>query len=143
MKSQCRQFSVSVIGQGKAALTNDEKQQLNDQGEDWIVREVILLGDDVPWVFARSILPKSELDGSLNRLARLGNQPLVQIIFNDTQFERLPIQVTCINPSDPLLNQLSIDATHPLFGRRSLFRYSRTHLLVAEVFLPQSPAYSR
>lgn len=122
---------------------DDEKQQLNAQSEDWIVREVILSGDDVPWVFARSVLPKSELDDSLSRFSTLGNQPLGQVIFNDTQFKRLPIQITRLESTNPLLRHLSMTTDKPLFGRRSLFRYRQSHLLVAEIFLPQSPAYSQ
>ena len=143
LKSHCRQFSVLVLGQGEAELTDDERLQLHAQENDWVVREVVLLGDNVPWVFARSVLPKSELDTNLNRLAKLGNKPLGQIIFNDPQFERLPIQLTQLESDNQLLKHLSIISTKPLFGRRSLFRYLQSHLLVAEIFLPQSPAYSR
>ena len=143
LQSQCRQFSVSVIGQSEAKLLDDEIQQLNAKNEEWIVREVILFGDGVPWVFARSVLPKSELDGSLSRFTSLGDKPLGQVIFNDAQFERLPIQVTRLESTNPLMKQLAIRSEQPLFGRRSLFRYRQSHLLVAEVFLPQSPAYSR
>ncbi len=143
LQSQCRQFSVSVIGQGEADLLEDEKQQLNAQNEDWIIREVILSGDGIPWVFARSVLPKSELDGSLSNFSNLGNKPLGQVIFNDAQFERLPIQVTRLETTNKLLQRLSIVSDKPLFGRRSLFRYRQSRLLVAEIFLPQSPAYSR
>ena len=143
LKSQCRRFSVQVVGQGEAELMPGEKQQLNEKSDDWIVREVILSGDDIPWVFARSVLPKSELDGSLSRFANLGNKPLGQVIFNDAQFERLPIQITQLEPENPLLNRLGVHSEHSLFGRRSLFRYRRSRLLVAEIFLPQSPAYSR
>ena len=143
LQSHCRQFTVSVIGQGEAELLDDEKLQLNGREQEWIIREVILSGDDVPWVFARSVLPKSELDGSLSRFAKLGNKPLGQVIFNDIQFERLPIQITQLEATNPLLKHLSIASDSPLFGRRSLFRYRQSRLLVAEIFLPQSPAYSR
>ncbi|TDF36706.1 chorismate lyase [Alteromonadaceae bacterium M269] len=143
LQSHCRQFAVSVVGQGEAALSVDECQVLGSDNGNWIVREVILSGDGIPWVFARSVLPKAELENNLSMLSSLGNKPLGKVIFNDPQFERLPIQVTQLESTNPLLEKLSIISEMPLSARRSVFKYNDSRLLVAEVFLPRSPAYSQ
>ena len=55
--------------------------------------------------FARSVLPKAELENNLSMLSSLGNKPLGKVIFNDPQFERLPIQVTQLESTNPLLEK--------------------------------------
>lgn len=105
---------------------------------DWQVREVILWGENRPWVFARSIIPEALCSGDL---ANLGNQPLGKVIFNDPRFIRLPFQVGKLLQPDSLLQDLDIQAVAELWGRRSVFHFEQTEMMVAEIFLPDAPAY--
>jgi len=143
LQSHCRVFQLVVLGQRQAALTLEEKQQLGlcetDYDEaDWQVREVILLGESQPWVFARSIIPRSLCQSDF---ANLGNKPLGQLIFNDRRFSRSPFQVSHIVKPGPLLAKLGLTSAEQLWGRRSVFCFQETKMMVAEVFLPEAPAY--
>jgi chorismate lyase len=149
LQSQCREFRVQVLCQRPVALSLEENHFLQttnsaNQSESWQVREVILYGDNQPWVFARSLLPQPLCD---NELAGLGDQPLGKMLFNDPRFKRYPFQITRMNPRQSWLNKVaanseagSIDGLS-LWGRRSLFTVNTLTMSVAEVFLPQSPAY--
>lgn len=106
----------------------------------WQVREVVLFGEGKPWVFARSILPDELCQSDL---ARLGKRPLGKIIFNDSRFQRSPFDVCDIDDPFPLCQKLNIKACNRLWGRRSVFRYLHHKMMVAEIFLPDSPAYKQ
>lgn len=143
LQSHCREFQVIVLGQRQATLTLEEKQQLAlsrpyyDEG-DWQVREVILVGENKPWVFARSIIPQSLCQSDF---ANLGNKPLGQLIFNDKRFNRSPFQVTHVSQPATLLAKLGLASANQLWGRRSVFCFQDMKMMVAEVFLPEAPAY--
>lgn len=107
-----------------------------------MVREVELLGDGTPWVFARTLVPVSSLRGSARRLATLGNKPLGAVLFSDPSMRRGQIQIARLLPRHPLF----IAATESLeqkpaelWGRRTLFYLAGKPLLVNEIFLPNIP----
>lgn len=104
----------------------------------WQVREVLLKSAKQPWVFAHSVIPTSQL---LDEITTLGNKPLGKLLFNDPRFTRQPFELCCIKNSQPLLHTLGIEGHMTLWGRRSIFRFQGLSMLVAEVFLPDSPAY--
>jgi len=143
LQAHCTEFQVIVLGQGRAAITLEEKQQLavsadayNEQ--DWQVREVILLGGNKPWVFARSIIPQALCQSDF---ANLGDKPLGQLIFNDKRFNRSPFQVSQLLEPTPLMTELGFAPVKQLWGRRSVFSLQGMKMMVAEVFLPEAPAY--
>ncbi len=140
----CRRFRVEVLFHApmSAPLCGDDDTNY--------LREVILWGDDTPWVFARSIIPAALNNGEL---LDLGEQPLGQRIFNDERFVRSQFEMCQVN-SEALCKQLPAKVTAavkrskcanvgPLFGRRSAFHFLEHRLSVAEIFLPLAPAYSR
>jgi chorismate--pyruvate lyase len=143
LQSHCRDFRVQLIGQRPLAAEHEEflhmdvpQQQRNST--DWQVREVILWGENRPWVFARSIIPDALCNGDL---ANLGSRPLGKVIFNDPRFVRLPFQVGRLLKPDSLLRHLEIPPVTELWGRRSVFHFEQLKMMVAEIFLPDAPAY--
>lgn len=105
-----------------------------------LVREVHLLCDGKPWVFARTVIPPHTLKGKLRRLAKLGKKPLGAVLFADKSMHRAEMEIACIEPGQQLY-QL---ATHhlqqpvqPIWGRRSVFYLNKHPLMVSEIFLPQ------
>ena len=48
-----------------------------------LIREVLLMGDNQPMVFAHSVLPRTSLQGAWNGLGRLGNKPLGAALFTN------------------------------------------------------------
>jgi chorismate--pyruvate lyase len=143
LKEHCQQFEVLVIGQQPAPLSESEAT-LMPSDETYLVREVLLICDGTPWVFARSLLPLSLVEQH-SALANLGNQSLGSIIFNSTTMQRMPFEVARFDDNSTvveLAKQLNQQLAKPLWGRRSLFSEGQYKLMVSEVFLPQSPAYS-
>ncbi|WP_293748619.1 chorismate lyase [uncultured Paraglaciecola sp.] len=143
LQSQCKSFHLTVIGQRQVEITLEEfqqvcapKQKLNPQ--EWQVREVLLWGDNQPWVFARSIIPQSLCESDF---VNLNTKPLGQLLFNDKRFKRMPFEITHIYPSKAFLTKLHISSEMKLWGRRSAFSFEDLKMTVSEVFLPSSPAY--
>ena len=108
-----------------------------------LIREVILLGDGVPWVYARSVLPMTTLTGSLRKLRRLDNRPLGALLFQSPSMTREPVEVACHNSANAKLPVVLGHIDTPLWGRRSVFRLNRKPLLVSEIFLPDFKPYNQ
>mgnify|MGYP005989797407 CR=1 FL=1 len=144
LKSQCSEFKVEVVGQH---IEPCQAHEANDDillGEQVLVREVLLICDNTPHVFARSLLPLKSLTGEQKALANLGEQPLGQVLFNNPKLRRKVVQVAEIEPSlrvSELASTLKLKVEHNLWGRRSLFYIDDKPLMVAEVFLPGARAY--
>lgn len=143
LQSQCTSFHLTLIGQRQAPITLEEfqqvgapQQELNPQ--EWQVREVLLWGDNQPWVFARSIIPQTLCESDF---INLNTKPLGQLIFNDNRFKRMPFEITQMCTSKAFLAQLRIASEMKLWGRRSVFCFEDMKMAVSEVFLPNSPAY--
>lgn len=143
LQSQCASFSLTLIGQRQVQISLEEFQRVCAPQQvfnpkQWQVREVLLWGDNQPWVFARSIIPQQLCDTDF---IHLNTKPLGQLIFNDERFKRMPFEVTNMCPSKAFLAQLHISCEMALWGRRSVFSFENLKMSVSEVFLPGSPAY--
>jgi chorismate--pyruvate lyase len=104
------------------------------------IREVHLLCDDQPWVFARTVIPVRTLTGSQRRLTRLGKKPLGAVLFADPGMRRSHIEIARLETGQILFES----AIKPLskkpaeiWGRRSAFFLDNKPLLVSEIFLPK------
>jgi chorismate--pyruvate lyase len=105
-----------------------------------LIREVELLCDQSPWVFARTVIPATSLKGSARRLASLGERPLGAVIFSDPKVRRGMTQLARLLPRHPLFAAATVHVeTKPkeLWGRRTLFYLSGRPILVNEIFLPE------
>ncbi|MCC2617526.1 chorismate lyase [Aestuariibacter halophilus] len=145
LQAHCRQFSLSLLGQRQADVDLEEFRALDVQepsssAPPWQVREVLLYGDGQPWVYARSILPEALCRGDF---AGLGEQPLGKLLFNDQRFVRMPFQLCRVAVDAPILSRLQQQSNHTLWGRRSVFTFAQYRIMVAELFLPQAPAYAQ
>ena len=140
LQSQCRHFDLQLIGQQEIVMSEREAEHLGASPGDtgWQAREVLLKGEGACWVFARSLIPNALCNGDL---AELGTKPLGQIIFNDNRFAREPFQICHLGEPQWLLQKISVKGKQPLWGRRSVFAYQHHKMSVAEVFLPDAPAY--
>jgi len=137
-------FRVRLLHQGWGRPLYSETRLLRLRwGEFAIVREVELLCEEMPWVFARSLIPASSLRGRARRLAHLGEKPLGALLFADPNLRRGVTQVARLLPRHPLYGaatgHLEVKPRE-LWGRRSLFFYAGKPLLVNEIFLPDIPS---
>ena len=147
LKALCQDCRVEVLGQKIIACDAAEANDDIVAGEQVLIREVLLYCDDIPQVFARSLLPLSSLTGAQQQLAHLGTQSLGQVLFNHPDLLRKKIEVTAFNAQSSvanLVNYLAIaENQQPLWGRRSIFVLDAKPLMVAEVFLPGAMAYQK
>jgi len=132
-------FRVRVEMQRWARPRLDEYRALRLRfGRIALIREVHLLCDEQPWVFARTVIPVSTLRGRQRRLAHLGSRPLGAVLFADPHMQRGPVEVACIRPGSKLfataVKGLKRRPTE-IWGRRSVFRLGGKPLLVSEIFL--------
>ena len=133
-------FRVRLLRQHWGMPLHSERRLLSmRRGEVAIVREVELLCGQVPWVFARTLIPAQSLSGSARRLARLGERPLGAVLFADRKVHRGITQMARLVPGHRLFAAASAHlGPRPaaLWGRRTLFAISGKRLLVNEIFLP-------
>lgn len=127
-------FHVEVLQQSIQAVTFSEKRALQIPQRQWAVsREVVLYGNQIPWVYARTVIPLSTLQGRLRQLYYLGNKPLGEALFKDPTMQREAVEVAQFHYQQ-LPSMLNV--SEPTWGRRSVFRLSNKPLLVSEIFLP-------
>jgi chorismate--pyruvate lyase len=144
LKTHCHQFRVELLGQQVECCQAHEAVADIPVGEKVLVREVLLYCDDKPQVFARSLLPLSSLTGDEQALTNLGSQSLGQVLFNNPSLERKVIEVAAFDLNSSvgkLAQDLQLNFTHTLWGRRSIFMLENKPLMVAEVFLPGAFSY--
>lgn len=130
-------FRVRVTRLAWGRPTLDERLALRLPHGEWaLIREVILEGCGVPWVVARSVIPRTTLTGRNRRLQFLGNKPLGAFLFRDPTLRRTDVRVVRLEKS----GVTSTVGAHPkapdAWGRRSTFVLRGSPLLVAEYFLP-------
>lgn len=134
------QFQVRVLRQCLAVPKLHERKILGmKRPARALIREVILMGQGEPWVFARSVLPLSSLTGRLRHLRKQGTRPLGAFLFSQPNLARGPLTIAAISANQAYLPELLYGANPAalLWGRRSVFSVDAKPLLVSEVFLPQ------
>lgn len=144
LKQHCQEFRVQVLGQSIQDCSQEESNEDILAGEKVLVREVLLLCDDKPQVFARSLLPLRSLTGNEEQLAKLGDQSLGQVLFNHPDLKRKGIEVANFDKHSTvaeLASYYDLSISEPIWGRRSVFVVDEKPLMVAEIFLPNSFAY--
>lgn len=137
-------FRVALLNQRRARPMLNEAGVLGMCPDHYaLIREVHLLCDERPRVFARTLIPQRTLSGPRRRLSRLGSKPLGAVLFADRSMRRSPVEVARLQAGQWLFES----ATAPLrasgeaipdtiWGRRSLFYLAGHPLLVNEIFLP-------
>jgi chorismate--pyruvate lyase len=133
-------FSVQVLAQGWARPMLNEARKLKiSDSKNAFIRQVYLLCDQKPLVFARTVIPARTLRGRMRRLARLGNKPLGELLFTDPSVQRQALEIAKICATHTLYRMALThdpEQTRPMWGRRSIFTYRSKPLLVSEIFLP-------
>ncbi len=131
---------VKVLRQGTYPIFDDERATLDLPTQRWAwIREVQLLGNNRPWLLARTVIPMTTLKGRANRLKLLGSKPLGPVLFNRLGAERVSIAFEQVHEIAWQPNS-SIDA---LWCRQSIFKIDQEPLLLKEIFLPENPVYQK
>jgi chorismate--pyruvate lyase len=118
LKNKYSNFYVTVISQMESAPYDCELKLLGDTKDKVIiVREVELMGEQQPVIFARSVIPKTN---DTEKLLAIGSRPLGEILFDDPLIYR---------------DQLEVGQHQGTWARRSTFVVGTTKVLVSEIFL--------
>jgi chorismate--pyruvate lyase len=146
LQQRFSKFAVEPIAVKFAKPIQDEAFLLSQSNyKTALIREVLLMGDNQPVVFAHSVLPRASLRGAWNGLGRLGNKPLGATLFANRKVKRTPLSFKKLPPTHELYQHASRYLTQMpavkkpsyLWGRRSIFSLNRANIMVTEVFLPQ------
>jgi chorismate lyase len=134
-------FAVKPVAVKYAKPIQDEAALLHlSMHKVALIREVLLMGNNQPVVFAHSVLPRTSLRGAWHGLGRLGNKPLGATLFANPKVKRTPLSYKKLSPHHKLYQHatahLAFKPTH-LWARRSIFSLNCAKILVTEVFLEQ------
>ncbi len=132
MQPLAMQFAKPILDEAALLHLSSDKTAL--------VREVLLLGDGVPVVFAHSVLPRSSLRGLWRGLGKLGNRPLGATLFANPKVRRTPLSYKKLFSNHALYQHAVEYMDHKpayLWARRSVFSLHCANIMVTEVFLPK------
>ena len=135
LKAQCQHFEVKVLGEDTLSPFADEYPA---QQQVWI-REVLLVLDGVPWIFARTLIPGSLLEIKQQDFLGLGVRPLGELLYSKNEFTPGKIEVAHFEACSKialLAASLDQDVNSELWGRRRYFEHAQEQLIVSEIFLP-------
>ena len=141
LKRHCRHFAVRLVRVGLLRPGRDEHALLQVRADELsYVREVALLCEGRPVVFAHSVVAAASLRGPWAAVTGLGSRPLGEALFSNPLVERGDLQYRRLSAFHPLSCHarragVSIEE-QDLWARRSLFSLQGHPLLVTEVFVP-------
>lgn len=141
LKARYIDFAVKTILLKTASTVIDESALLCLKGNRYaLIREVILMGNNQPVVFAHSVLPHASLRGAWHGLGKLGNKPLGASLFANPKVKRTPLAYKKLPRYHPISMKVAENLqTSPktLWARRSIFSLGYARILVTEVFLEE------
>ncbi|WP_159440511.1 chorismate lyase [Vibrio ruber] len=132
MRNYCQALSVEVLRHDWQATTwlAAQEQSLLGSPHRVLVRQVLLSGDETPWVIGHTLIPQLDHSDLSNRLFQLGSSSLGDFVFQSDDVQRDVLQVAKVNTEDGVL-----------WARRSRLQMAYQPMLVTELFLPDAPVY--
>ncbi|MBI5919651.1 MAG: chorismate lyase [Nitrosomonadales bacterium] len=141
IQQRCQQFSVVNIRSRLASTAYDESALLDVAARKQVyTREVFLLADEKPVVFAHSVVAAEDLKGAWQAVQRLGSRPLGALLFAHPLIRRTTLSHRALRPQHVLYRRAAVKLdVRPaqMWARRSIFTLHGAPLLVTEVFLPE------
>jgi len=127
---------VQVQRQGSQPLWPQESRDLRCRSGH--VREVVLLLDGIPVVWARSATPHRALPGTWKTPKGLGTPPLAEPAFPPPAVDREPLRVERLRSHGRAESRLRAawPGAHPRWARSSVFQQHGQALRVMESFAP-------
>ena len=118
-------FKLEVLHDGIGNAQKEEYKALNIIPEKVRIREVILYGNSIPLVFARSIIPRLVSTKGYPGLESIGSKPLGDLIFESDLFVKTHREFAEFQNAD----------SKKIWGRRTQFQVKGYPLSIMEVFL--------
>ena len=120
-----QEFELELLNDEIDEISKEEELFLNSFSETFRVRRVILLGNNTPVVYAKSVIPSSTIENGLSSLGKIGNAPLGDILFTPGVFTKL--EMVC---ASFLSKEKNI-----YWGRKIKYSVNSEPISVMEVFL--------
>jgi chorismate lyase len=127
-----------VLFQGRRRVDRDERFLVAAHASA-VIREVCLVCNGTPVVFAHSVVAADALRGPWRAIAGLGTRPLGAALFADHRVRRYPLRQQKLGRGHELYRRACAvlgDEPPVLWARRSVFALGNSPILVTEVFLP-------
>ena len=141
LKVSYADFAVQPVLLKNAKSFADESALLGlKASQHALIREVLLMGNNQPVVFAHSVLPRTSLRGAWRGLGRLGNEPLGATLFANPKVKRTPLEYKKLPRHHPISMRVAEhmqNSPKALWARRSIFSLNCAKILVTEVFLEE------
>ncbi|WP_074374724.1 chorismate lyase [Vibrio spartinae] len=130
MKNYCHSLSVDVLRHDwvDRACLSVQEQSLLSSPQRCLIRQVLLSGDNTPWVIGHTLIPRLDKSDLSNRLFQLGASSLGDFVFQSEDVQRDALQVAKVDTEDGVL-----------WARRSRLWMAHQPMLVTELFLPDAP----
>lgn len=137
LQACCAAFRVRLLDQGYQ-LPLSAEIAAGMPAYKMMVREVVLLCDERPVVFAHTVLTTAKRGRLSLWLGRLGNRSLGSLLFSHPGFIRGRIEFRRLDMRDELYRRAAQITTVPatLWARRSQHQLDGQSVTVTEVFLP-------
>ena len=142
LRAHCLRFDVRVLRQASALCVSDQAAAVGLARPLRVQeREVLLLCDGLPVVYAQTVLPAGRSSADWPFFHALGSRSLGSALFCDPAIVRGALQHARLSARHPLARRAlaalpSADPGATLHARRCLYRRRRGLLLVTELFLP-------
>ncbi|MDW6002606.1 chorismate lyase [Vibrio mangrovi] len=132
MKKHCRELSVEVLYNDWAdiSLFSEKETDLLHAPQRCLLRQVLLSGDDSPWVIGHTLIPQLMNSDLSDNVFKLGSHPLGDFVFQAQYVRRDELQVAKVDTENGVL-----------WARRSRLWMEHQPMLVTELFLPEAPVY--
>lgn len=86
--SEKKNFSLELLKDDVGEVEIQDQRFIDSLAKEFRVREVLLYGDKIPLVFARTIIPLLTIEKGLAELGKLGTRPLGDILFEKKIFKK-------------------------------------------------------
>ena len=120
-----QEFELKLLNDDIDEISKEEELFLNSVSKTFRVRRVILLGNNTPVVYAKSVIPSSTIENGLSSLGKIGNAPLGDILFTPGVFTKL--EMVCASFLSKEKNVY--------WGRKIKYSVNSEPISVMEVFL--------
>ena len=123
--SSIAKFKLEVLNDDIGIAEDEEYRSLEINFDEARIREVILYGDILPIVYARSIIPNLTEVNGFPELGTIGSKPLGDLLFNSKLFDKTRREFSKFKNLDGGV----------IWGRRTFYLVKDYPLSVMEVFL--------
>jgi chorismate--pyruvate lyase len=131
--SYCQGLTVDLLHNKMVKAGNLNQQEIELLAhEPCLLRKVVLKGDGEAWVLGRTLIPLSSMEDQQYDLSQQGDIPLGLTVFSAENVKRDALQVGWADTPEG-----------KMLARRSRLWMNHKPMLVAELFLPTAPMYTK